>query len=351
MKDDGYNSQNRLLQQIAREERLIQECEHELQELRALSKSQPLENDLIDDSLEAFLKSRPNIDISSSLLQSLTTDAPHKIQYAIRSFCFTNTIRQSRNVYLLKGYFMANISVKGTIQVEIQHADDANTIKVKCSLDREEDAWMGQRVSDDNLPFWIEGISSYLQFDKKRAQFLAENDFAFEQREYRVRIRLAEFLTVYWDWQWKRGEDTLRLPASTPPSTIIQPRNLEALLLVCKGNCIDALKLLRETLASTHVDHANNSSGEDSSESDSEPTSSRKAKLKSPSVKKQVKERKRNRTFVNEVESGDESSGGGSVPISPVETRQRIPPTQSQVKKRRRKSGYLDIVMAKRNKR
>jgi hypothetical protein len=351
MADEEFNSQNNLLQQIAREVRLIQEYEHELQELQAPSKSQHLESGLIDDSLEALLKSTPNIDISSSLLQALTTDAPHNIQHAIRGFCFTDTIRQSRDVHILKGYFMANTSVKATIQIEIQRTDDASTIKVRCSLDREEDAWMGQRVSDDNLPFWIEGISSYLQFDKKRAQFLVENDFAFEQREFRVRIQLADFFTVYWDWQWKRGEDTLRLPASTPPSTIIQPRNLDALLLVCKGNCLDALKLLRQTLASTNVDQANNSSGEDSSESDSAPTSSRKPRSKSPSVQKQVKARKRKSTYVDEIDSGDDSSGGGSLPISPVETRQRIPPTLSQIKKRRRKSGYLDIVMAKRKKR
>lgn len=301
-----------ILEQIAREEQLIEEYERELQRLQTLAAEQPEESDLIDDSLHRILESAPSDGVDLSLLHSLTEEAPHDFQQAIRGFCFTDAQRQSRDIHVLKGYFMADTSVEATIQIHIQHNSDSRSILVKCHLDHATHAWMSQHVCNDNLPFWIEGISNYLVFDKKRTDFLSSHNFEFERKESRVRIQLSDFLTVYWDWKWKRGEDALRLPTSSPPSTIIQPQKLEALVQVCKGNCQDALKLLRQALTTDYQTssplHEDIDYDEDSNESDSSPVSSSKVRSKT----------------------------------------QRV---ETPMKKRKRKSGYLDIVMAKRKKR
>ena len=363
MSDEGtIPKQTNLLEQIAREERLIQEYEHELQQLQALSESflpEVSDDLLMDDSLRIILESVPYVGINSSLLQALTQKPPHNIQQAIRGFCFTKAVRQSRDIHVLKGHFMTDTSVEATIQIQIHQSSDGKTIAVKCDLDQGDHAWMSQHVCDDNLPLWIEGISNYLQFDKKRTQFLVNHDFEFERKESRVRIQLSDFLTVYWDWKWKRGEDAFRLPTSLPPSTIIQPRNLEALVNVCKGNCLNALKLLRQTLTATNHQigsslHEDVDSDGSSSESDALPVSASKRRLlKTPPSRTKVKKRKRkSENSDDDIDSDEDSNESDSLLMSSSKTKSlKTPPSQTPVKKQRRRSGYLDIVMAKRKKR
>lgn len=207
---------------------------------------------------------------------------------------------------------MVDTSVEGTIHICIHRDSDTCSIAVECLLDHINHQWMSQHVCNDNLPLWIAGISNYLVFDKKRTDFLVRHNLDYERKESRVRIQLSDFLTVYWDWKWKRGEDTLRLPTSTPPSTIIQPQKLDALVKVCKGNCVDALQLLLQTLTTDYI-----------------ATSS----------------------LHDDIESDEESSNSESSLVNPKKTTAKSQSTQTPMKKRRRKSGYLDIVMAKRKKR
>ena len=324
-------------QAIAREERLIEIYETELVSLQQRNGEQQQqliaercddENDASlsdtdeDDPLDWMMRQQNAMDKSqmSALLASLTSPEndkaahsssaqQHRLQPAIRNFCFTSVHRNPTEIittttttttvsqYCLRGYFLANPSIRARIDVALQAVLDDNnnnnTDKMALKTTRIQSMKYHLHVasSDDNdnttttdwtwlerevkarqqvyphnnlmlLAGWMDAVSRYLEFHNQRLQFLKKlhSTTAIQHQTthgskvvLRINNNMAssssrgglELLSLVWGWKWKEGRDVLRL---TQESFGLRQSHLDALVQVCGGRCEDALELLLQQL-------------------------------------------------------------------------------------------------------
>jgi hypothetical protein len=194
---------------------------------------------------------------TSSLLASLSRDDTnndhHRFQPVIRGFCFTSVQQHKKATSILRGYFVADPSIRAQIRVAV--SSKHKTIEsLECQLVDvpEEWRWLETEVvpvTKRELAPWIEAVSSYLAFHKERQVFLQLLQERFEKTlkvEYKRSKVLLNFsitnsnvLSLVWGWKWKEGREFLRWM----PSACSLP-HLDALVQVCDDRCDKAIELL-----------------------------------------------------------------------------------------------------------
>jgi hypothetical protein len=260
------------------------------------------------DPLDWILQQQPQASVSS-LMTSVAVEEDRfredlqGMQSALRTFCFTcvdrvatttsnNKERQTRTPdyepedstlvsYNFQGYFEFDPSIKAEIVVDFRlgredRKGEARVLGIDCKLssEKEEDlTWLQQESrikgeDETNLSKWIDGLSNYLEFDKRRKQCLS----AWEQKGYVeathvgsksiVKIPLqpkgevesddgdfgsvskneSTCVSIVWGWKWKVGRDVLRL-AQASSALGLRQQDLDSLVKAC-DSCARAIELV-----------------------------------------------------------------------------------------------------------
>jgi hypothetical protein len=295
------------------------------------------------DPLDWILQQQPQASVSS-LMTSVAVEEDRfredlqDMQSALRTFCFTcvdrvattskNKERQTRASdyepddstlvsYNFQGYFEFDPSIKADIVVDFRlgredRKGQARVLGIDCKLSSEKDedlTWLQQESrikgeDETNLSKWIDGLSNYLQFDKRRKQFLS----AWEEKGYVevkhvrsksiVKIPLQPrdevgiddedpgnvsendqtCVSIVWGWKWKVGRDVLRL-AQASSALGLRQQDLDSLVKTC-DSCERAIELVIPTRGKSGNDSDDSEVLGELSERESLSSSDRKSRNK-----------------------------------------------------------------------
>ena len=278
---NGGNSDTSIEEEIAKEQRLIRIYEAELKLLldqeeqrNAQQTTTVVDDDDGDDTtlggpLDWILQLQDTESSMSSLYASLRTtqeeDDHSRLQPLIRGFCFTHIQKASEYTsYVFRGYFTSYPSVRACIRIFFERQEEKTRIQsIQFQLETEPDfEWLEKEIKarKDDLAAWMESVSTYLRFHKRRDTFLYSlqkqhpSDVSVEMRQSKALIVISrngrELTSLIWGWKWKEGRDVLRLTRNLSRAALRQSQ-LDALVVVCDDKCEEALKVMLDEVQSS----------------------------------------------------------------------------------------------------